>query len=166
MILKIILSLLGCISGLIIHFYPWLSGQQFDIFELKDISIGVSSWYGDVITELGIPIEIGEFRRGSWEGKTFFYDGLIFYIVGSTERSRRVEFFQIFCENYRLGGREELGLGSTKREVQQAASRRRLISIIISYEPELIMEVYHMHSSRSLVFTFDQNNVVTQIEVF
>ena len=52
------------------------------------------------------------------------YDGVMVFV-----RSNSILYFDITGEQYRLGGRNEIGVGSTRREVEADCRRRRILNI-------------------------------------
>jgi len=85
----------------------------------------------------------------------------------------RARNFVIDCENYRLAGRERLGVGSTKHEVERALSRRQRLASgtdftlesfsAETYTGSVILVELHRRGVPYVHFTFCEDGYVTRI---
>jgi len=85
----------------------------------------------------------------------------------------RARNFVIDCNNYRLAGRERLGVGSTKNEVERAISRRQRLASGTdftldsfsgeTYTGSTILVELHRRGVPYVQFSFCENGYVTRI---
>ena len=130
-----------------------------------DSRIGLRTRYDILIEAMGEPHtrETIVLSNGS-ELITLNYDGINFTI-----RNNRVDEFKITGEQYRLGGRRRIGIGSTRSQVEEDLQRRQGANRLtadcscsrlrsgISSDGGIHYSLYNI----SVAFVFDQDDIVT-----
>jgi len=93
------------------------------------------------------------------------YDGIHFTATGNQVRS-----FEITGEQFRLGGRSRIGVGSTRRQVERDMRRRARANAFTAdcscsrFRSGVIGgNIFFELHTQSVIFVFDENNIVIQM---
>ena len=137
--------------------------------------------YDAVIRNMGEPDSREVVGAEGRERYMLHYDGISFQIssisreneYGELVNNGRVARIYITGEQFRLGGRQRIGVGSTRRQVEREISRRSNANTFTAdcscsrfrsgfFDGAVFMEIYNQTAR----LYFDENNRVTRITLY